>query len=91
MAIQVLPVVAETDYTLIIDKAIDVIASSGAPYKVTPFETVVEGRLEDLLALIPEIRRVCELAGAVELIIQIKIHTHSGTDLSFASKLEKYS
>ena len=43
LALQILPTSKTIHPYLIVDKAIEVIAVSGLRYKVTPFETVMEG------------------------------------------------
>jgi uncharacterized protein YqgV (UPF0045/DUF77 family) len=90
MAIQVLPIVSEKEYTEVVDLAIGMINASGLVCLVTPFETVVEGSMHELLALVQDIQEACLKFGATELVINLKIHSNASHDLSISSKLEKY-
>ena len=56
VAIQVLPVSKNIHPYNIVDKAIEIIQNSGLNYKVCPFETVIEGKLEEILQLISKIQ-----------------------------------
>ena len=46
IAVQILPFSKTLDSYSVVDKAIEVIANSGIKYRVTPFETVMEGNYE---------------------------------------------
>ena len=48
IALQVLPVSKDIHPYILVDKAIEVIAASGLNYKVTPFETVIEGTYDQI-------------------------------------------
>ena len=52
LALQILPTSKTIHPYLIVDKAIEVIAVSGLRYKVTPFETVMEGSYEDIMNVV---------------------------------------
>ncbi len=92
LAIQVLPLGKQgAEAYAIIDQAIAQIQTSGLNYSVCPFETVVEGSLEELLDLIPRIQQACYLAGAPQLLMQIKLHLSMERDLTMEEKLYKYS
>ncbi len=72
------------------DEAIKVIDKSGLRYKVTPFETVIEGRYDDVMKVIKKAQEACYQAGAESLMVYIKIQS-SRSDVSIEDKMEKYS
>ncbi|MDD3079518.1 MAG: thiamine-binding protein [Paludibacter sp.] len=73
----------------LVDRAIEVIASSGLKYKVTPFETVMEGRYDDIMKVIKEAEEACYRAGAESLMTYIKIQSGEG-DVAIEDKIGKY-
>ncbi len=90
IALQVLPLkTRNVDPIHIIDKAIEAIAASGLNYVVTPFETVIEGKYEEIMDVIQHVHHKCYVAGADELICNLKIHS-SMHDVSISDKMEKY-
>lgn len=88
-AIQLLPLKTNQDRYSVVDKAIELINKSALNYKVCPFETVVEGKPEDVYKLIQQIQSEILKNGCDELILNIKIHA-ANRDLTFQEKLEKY-
>ncbi len=90
LAIQVLPFSVSADKYEIIDKAISLIANSGLKYVVCPFETVVEGEYEEVMKLVSDIKNACLLAGADDLIINMKLHARKDADALIDDKMEKY-
>lgn len=87
LAIQVLPLVE--DAYPVVDSAIDIIVKSGVKYEVGPMETVLEGPLDDLLAIAKEAHLACLKAGADKVVTIIKIGDQiSGT--SIEEKVGKY-
>lgn len=87
-AIQLLPFGNDKEKYDIIDTAINLIQKSGMPYKVCPFETVIEGKPEQVYQLIESIRSI-SLTRCSDVIINVKIHA-ANRDLKFEEKLEKY-
>lgn len=88
--IQVVPVnIVDPQYS-IVDKAITVIQQSGMEYIITPFETVVNGTLEQILQLIAQLKTTAEEAGADELIINTRFHSKKTADTIFNSKIDKF-
>lgn len=87
-AIQLLPFGNDQEKYQIIDAAIALIQKSGMPFKVCPFETVVEGQPEQVYQLIDSIRSE-SLKRCSDVIINVKIHG-ANRDLKFEEKLEKY-
>ncbi|KRL03612.1 thiamine-binding protein [Liquorilactobacillus capillatus] len=92
MAIQVLPQELNTAKLLkIVDAAIAEISASGLAYEVGPFETTIEGNLDELVALIPAIQKACVAAGADMISNYIKLsYSPQKHLLTTAEKLHKY-
>ena len=90
VAVQVLPVSKERPMYSIVDDAIAVIAASGLKYRVTPFETVVEGTYSEVMDLVCEVQEACYEGGAESLLCNLKIQTHSVNDVTIEDKIEKY-
>jgi uncharacterized protein (TIGR00106 family) len=87
VAVQVLPLGG--DVFKIVDHAISVIASRGIRYEVGPMETVMEGKLDDLLDAAKAAHLACFDAGAESVMTHIKIGDHvSGTTIE--DKVGKY-
>ena len=90
MGIQVIPMNYSGVKYDIIDKAIECIQQSGLTYKVCPFETVIEGESEKVMALILKIQECCYQNGCEELITNIRIHSKQNKDVLISEKLYKY-
>ncbi len=60
MALQVLPQAEGKDSYELVDEAIKEIEASGLKYKVCPFETVVEGSLDEAMELVKRVHAVLE-------------------------------
>ncbi len=90
MAIQILPSSKDVHPYKIIDEAIDLIKQSGLKYRVCPFETVVEGKYDDLSNLIKNIHAKCYAAGAGSIIANIKIQSKKDEDVFIEDKMLKY-
>src|SRR5688572_9561324 len=88
-AIQLLPLKGKEDKIALIDKAINLIQDSGLPYKVCPFETVVEGPPDVVYALIRSIQETTLGSGCDELLINIKVHA-ANRNLQIGGMLEQY-
>lgn len=89
-AIQVLPQSKEKELYAIVDEAIDEIKNSGFRYEVCPFETVVEGEYDKVIALIAKIRDRCFEAGSDDLLINIKIQARKKGNVTIDEKMNKY-
>ena len=89
IALQILPSSATKHPYSIVDEAIKVIANSGLKYRVTPFETVIEGAYNDVMRVAEEAQEACYAAGAEKLMTYIKIQS-SKSDVSIEDKMEKY-
>lgn len=89
IALQILPSSKTLHPYDLVDKAIEVIAASGLTYQVTPFETVMEGEYDEIMAVIKEAQEACYNAGAESLMTYIKIQT-SLDDVTIDDKMHKY-
>ena len=89
IALQVLPSASGIHPYSIVDKAIEVIAKSGLKYKVTPFETVMEGSYEEIMKVVIDAQTACYEAGTESLMTYIKIQS-SLSDVTIEDKMEKY-
>jgi uncharacterized protein YqgV (UPF0045/DUF77 family) len=88
--IQVVPVnIVDPQYS-IVDKCIAVIHQTGLEYTVTPFETVVNGTMDQILQLIAQLKATAEEAGAEELIINTRFHSKKTADNIFNSKIDQF-
>jgi uncharacterized protein YqgV (UPF0045/DUF77 family) len=75
LAFQLIPRVREGNIFEIVDKAIEVIKSSGVPFQVSAMETTMKGELDILLSIVKKAQEACYDAGAIEVITNIKIHS----------------
>ena len=89
IALQVLPTSTTVHPYLLVDKAIEVIEKSGLRYKVTPFETVMEGSYDEIMEVVKLAQEACYAAGAETMMTYIKIQS-SRKDVSIDDKMEKY-
>lgn len=89
IALQILPSSKTIHPYTLVDAAIAVIASSGLKYKVTPFETVMEGAYDEIMEVIKQAQETCYAAGAESLMTYIKIQS-STENVSIEDKMEKY-
>ena len=89
IALQILPSSKTIHPYSLVDKAIEVIAASGLRYKVTPFETVIEGSYDQIMDIVKQAQQACYAAGADSLMTYIKIQS-SGVDVSIDDKMHKY-
>jgi uncharacterized protein (TIGR00106 family) len=89
IALQVLPTSTTVHPYLLVDKAIEVIEKSGLRYKVTPFETVMEGSYDEIMKVVKLAQEACYEAGAETMMTYIKIQS-SRKDVSIDDKMEKY-
>jgi uncharacterized protein YqgV (UPF0045/DUF77 family) len=89
IALQILPTSKTVHPYALVDKAIEVIAASGLRYKVTPFETVMEGSYDEIMEVVKLAQEACYAAGAESLMTYVKIQS-STKDVSIEDKMEKY-
>ena len=89
IALQILPGSKTIHPYKLVDKAIEVIADSGLIYRVTPFETVMEGYYDEIMKVVKQAQEACYKAGADSLMTYVKIQS-STADVSIDDKMEKY-
>lgn len=90
VAVQVLPVSRHHDSYLMVDKAIEVIQQSGVNYRVTPFETVMEGSYDKLMEVVKNVQQACYQSGANQVMCYVKIQSRANNDVTIMDKMEKY-
>lgn len=73
-----------------VDAAIETIAASGLKYVVCPFETVLEGTYEEVMAVLEAAQDAAFRAGAASLLVNIKLHRSAGGSERILDKMEKY-
>lgn len=86
LGIQIVPKSKTLDSYQLVDKAIAVIAASGVKYEVTPFETVMEGPEEKLMAIAKEAQEAVLDAGAEEILVYYRMQIRKGNDVSMEEK-----
>ncbi len=90
VALQVLPVAEGKDSYELVDLAIAEISGSGLKYKVCPFETVIEGTYDEVMALVKRVHEVLEANGTEKLMAYLKIQTVFQADVTIEDKMSKY-
>ncbi|MCU4157999.1 thiamine-binding protein [Carboxylicivirga sp. A043] len=90
VAIQVLPMADSVDMYGMVDSAIAIIQNSGLKYRVTPFETVVEGEYSVVMDLVQRVQEACFLGGADKLLCNLKIQSHRTDKVLIEDKIGKY-
>jgi uncharacterized protein (TIGR00106 family) len=90
IALQILPSSTIVHPYKLVDKAIEVIAASGLKYRVTPFETVMEGEYDKIMEIVKQAQQACYDAGAESMMTYIKIQSSKDEDVRIEDKMEKY-
>lgn len=92
IAIQILPGVAETSEVVrIVDEVIDYIKKTGLTYYVGPFETTVEGDLDQLMDIAKQAQIIAIEAGAPSVSMYMKsVYRPSGEILTIDEKVTKH-
>ena len=90
LALQILPQVPSDKVYAVVDEAIAVIHQSGLKYRVCPFETVIEGNYDEVMAVVRRAQEVCFQAGAGQLLVYIKMQIKKDADVRIEDKMEKY-
>jgi len=75
LAFQVIPRVENGNNFEVVDKAIEVVKKANVPFQVGAMETTMRGELDQLLQIVKDAQQACYDHGALEVIINIKIHT----------------
>ncbi len=90
LALQVLPQAKDINSYDLVDVAIAEIEASGLKYKVCPFETVIEGTFDEVMALVKRVHEVLGKKGTEKLMTYIKIQTVFQEDVTIEDKMHKY-
>ncbi|MBS2100044.1 thiamine-binding protein [Carboxylicivirga linearis] len=90
VAIQVLPFANPSETYSIVDKAIAVIEQSGLKYRVTPFETVIEGKYSEVMEVVLKAQEACYDGRAESVLCNLKIQSHSQKEVTIEDKTGKY-
>ncbi len=91
IGIQILPYMMEQENMIFaIDKVIDNIKAKGLKMQVCPFETVVEGTLNQMLEIIEESIYIASENGANDLIANIRLSYSKSGVLSIEEKTFKH-
>lgn len=90
VAFQVIPRSKDKSTYELVDVAIDVISKSGIKYRVCPFETVLEGDYDEIMALIKKVQEVLYENGTETMLSYIKIQSAANRDVTIEDKMEKY-
>ena len=91
VAIQVLPGVEKDKICPIVDKCIEYIKAQGLKAFVSPFETTIEGELDQLIDIVKQCQYIAIEAGAPSVMSYVKIDFNP-TDgvLTINEKTDKY-
>lgn len=87
IALQILPLSQDINRLAVIDKVINYLQDQPVKQVVTPFETVLEGDWEELMAIL---KKAIELAGEEADNIFANVKINYGEILTIDEKLEKY-
>ena len=90
LGIQIVPKSKTLEAYDLVDKAIAVIQQSGVKYEVTPFETVMEGPEDQLMAVAKKAQEAVLAAGADEILVYYRIQVRKGKDVTISEKTGKY-
>ncbi len=90
LGIQIIPKSKNQDTYALVDRAIEVIAASGIKYEVTPFETVMEGPEDQLMAIAKKAQEAVLAAGAEEILVYYRMQIRPSSDVTMDEKVKKY-
>lgn len=90
LGLQIVPKSQTENTYALVDKAIEVIQKSGVEYQVTPFETVMEGPEERLMAIAKEAQEAVLLAGADEILVYYRMQIRKEGNVAMVEKTGKY-
>jgi uncharacterized protein YqgV (UPF0045/DUF77 family) len=90
ISLQILPTSSSVAPYDIVDKAIEIIASSGLIYKVCPFETVMEGEYDKIMETIKKVHVACLIEGSESIFANVKMQIRRESDVTIADKIGKY-
>lgn len=90
LGIQIIPKSKTLDSYQLVDQAIAVIAASGVKYEVNPFETVMEGPEEQLMAIAKQAQEAVLAAGAEEILVYYRMQIRPDEDVSMDDKTKPH-
>ncbi|HSI76022.1 MAG TPA: thiamine-binding protein [Lunatimonas sp.] len=90
LGLQIVPKSKTVDTYSLVDEAIRVIQESGVPYSVTPFETVMEGPQDMLMAIAQKAQEAVLSAGADEVLIYYRLQVRKNGDVTMEEKTGKF-
>ncbi|MDK2836576.1 MAG: hypothetical protein PWP21_1353, partial [Thermosediminibacterales bacterium] len=90
LSLQVMPNVEDNRLYEVVDKAIEVIKSSGVKYLVGPMETTMEGELDELFAIAKKAILACNKEGARRIGAVIKVD-YCENGVTIEEKIGKYT
>ncbi len=90
LGIQIVPIAEAKSCYAIIDECIGLIRQSGITYQVTAFETILEGKYREIMHLVDQLYQLA-LTKSDELVINIRLHAKSGSDVFSTDKTAKFS
>ncbi|QDH81370.1 thiamine-binding protein [Echinicola soli] len=90
LGLQIVPKSTSLDSYSLVDKAIEVISTSGVKYEVTPFETVMEGPEEQLMEIAKKAQQAVLEAGADEVLVYYRIQIRKSGDVTMGEKTDKH-
>jgi len=90
LGIQIVPKSKTLDTYALVDQAIEVIQKSGVKYEVTPFETVMEGPQDELMAIALKAQEAVLEAGAEEVLVYYRMQIRKGYDVTMEEKTAKF-
>jgi uncharacterized protein YqgV (UPF0045/DUF77 family) len=90
-AIQFIPLTDPKTAYREIDEIISIIQSMELNYTVCPFETVIEGTLENILKVITAINEKSKTLSCEQFILNVKFHINKNQNLSLETNIKKYS
>lgn len=89
-AIQLVPLTNRDQGFPLIDEAIGRIIHSGLPYRVTAFETQIEGSFEEIQQLIAEIQALHLHSDVPEILMYVKYHIHQHENQHLSDKTQRF-
>lgn len=89
-AIQLVPLTNREHGFPLIDTAIEHIIQSGLPYRVTAFETQIEGTFEEIQQLIADVHRMHLQSDVPEVLMYVKYHFHQSEDQHLNDKTQRF-
>lgn len=85
LGIQIVPLRHTQSAYQTVERAINSIAKSNISYRVTPFETVMEGHYEQLMQIAQQAQQIA-LDADGEILVYYRLHLSKDRDITFAEK-----